>query len=232
MLTGKKLGQRETQSAGVLRINGAARGNIQLFTGGKLWGILLPSSPGLGGSWLTGQGAQSWCAQPAARASPPGSGARFSWEESPAQWAPPVPRAFVHVSPFTTHSLGDVDMRAPFYRCHSEAQRLCSLPEVPSWPCVGTVYCTTFLLRLLRWPVPSSQGPAHFVIGQLHRSHLLASHSTPCQAHFPPSPFHQLPLCSRGSALPALPDPETGVHLCTRLPHGPRNQSWKGPYIT
>lgn len=117
----------------------------------------------------------------------PGSGlrARLSWEESTAQWAPPVPRAFVHVSPFTTHSLGDVDTRAPFYRCDSEAQRLCSLPEVPSWPCVGTVYCTTFLLRLLLWPVPSSQGPAHFLIGQLHHSHLLASHSTPLSSSFP-----------------------------------------------
>lgn len=186
VLTGKKLGKRETQSAGVLRINGAARGNIQLFTGEAV-GNPLTQQPRSGGSWFTGQRSQSWCAQPAARVSPPGSGlwARLSWEESTAQWAPPVPRAFVHVSPFTTHSLGDVDTRAPFYRCDSEAQQLCSLPEVPSWPCVGTVYCTTFLLRLLLWPVPSSQGPAHFLIGQLHHSHLLASHSTPLSSSFP-----------------------------------------------
>lgn len=59
ILTVKKLGKQETRSTGVFMINHAARGKIQLFTGGRWWGMFLPSSPGLGEPRFTGQGAKS-----------------------------------------------------------------------------------------------------------------------------------------------------------------------------
>ena len=95
-----------------------------------------------------------------------------------------------------------------------ELREAMQLARGPQLAMGGLCSCTTCPRRLLLWLVPSPQGPAHLLIGQLGppKSIRTSYPLTPLhgQARFPPTSFHWAALGSRtshGSPPPALPDP-------------------------